>query len=138
MSTNLDQSISELAKKAAELGSQKDVPWYWKLAGSVLLAIWVWWLNSELQKKTRELSEARTQLEFERMNIERTVFLNKVRDIENQKVSAEAAARVHLMAIKATEIELTKQELEHKQRVAAIQSIKSNDWDAINKLAGVK
>ena len=101
----------------------------------MVMAIWISYL---LSKRSEALAALKTEADKKRLAAEKAAVDAKVEVDVNKRKAAEEAAQSALAAANIDQANITKLEAEHKSHVAQLQAVKDKDWDALNKLAGVK
>jgi HAMP domain-containing protein len=135
----MDPQIEKLLKSIAEKLIDKEASgWFTKLVLALVIGIGLWYLKSRLDAKSKELADARIQLENERLNAQRADFLSSMEASEAERKKMEDYVRIHLMAVEATDVKLRVEEEAHRANQAKYAALVNKDWDAINEVAGVK
>lgn len=132
----LDTKIQDAAKIALDLATESK-SWIWKLLGGALLALSLWYVRRQLDKKAAELAQTRAELELLKLEAQQMAVRAKLKELTDQASALEASANEMLAHAAVLEEEAKAAEERHENRVKALQTIKSGDWDALNKLAGV-
>lgn len=127
------EQILALAEKV------KNPPsWWWKVLGGLIFIVMVIWIRYLLVKRSEALAELKTEADKKRIEADQALVAAKVTvDIDKRKV-AEAAAQTALEKAKKDQLDIMGLEVEHNNHVAQLQAVADKDWDALNKLAGVK
>ena len=127
------ERILDLAEKL------KNPPsWRWKVLGGLLLFGFVVWIRCLLSKKADELAKARTDLAELRLKSQQAEVAAKIEANDQKRKELEAVSKDAMAKFLAEEKALQAVEAEHRSNVAKLQAVADKDWDALNKLAGVK
>lgn len=127
------EKILELAEKV------KNPPnWWWKVLGGLLLfgaAMWIYWL---LSHKAKELANARNELAAMKLKAMQAEVAAAVEKDEAKRKAAEDAAKALFEKAHVAEASIVALESDHAKSLLQVKAIQDKDWDALNKLAGVK
>jgi len=131
--TTTKEKILALAEKV------KNPPsWWWKVLGGLIFLVMVIWIRYLLVKRSDALAELKTQAANKKLAAEQAGLLAKVEVDVTKRKNAELAAQVALDNANHEMAKIVELETEHKTHVASLQAVADKDWDALNKLAGVK
>lgn len=112
--------------------------WWWKVLGGLIFIVMAVWISYLLSKRSEALAALKTEADKKQLAAEQARIAAKIEvDIDKRKV-AETAALTALEKAKKDQLDIMALEVEHNGHVAQLQAIKDKDWDALNKLAGVK
>lgn len=127
------EKILALAEKV------KNPPsWWWKVLGGLIFLVMAIWIRYLLSKRADALAAERTEIAKRKLEAERAAVAAAVeKDVQKRRI-AEIAAAESLKAAQKKEDELLALDAEHKKQVGLLQAVADKDWDALNKLAGVK
>jgi len=133
----IDNLIQSTINKA-EANQKSDVNFIWKLAGGLVVACLVGWIKYLLTQKSKELAKVKTELEKTKLAASQTAANAVIEASEEKRVVLEKAAAEALM--RATEQEAKVQIAldEHNLRWEKIKAVEKNDWETLNRLAGIK
>lgn len=112
--------------------------WWWKVLGGLIFLVMAIWISYLLSKRSEALAALKTEADKKRLAAEKAAVDAKVEVDVNKRKVAEEAARVALDSAEQNLDAITALEAEHKSHIAQLQAVKDKDWDALNKLAGVK
>jgi len=112
--------------------------WWWKVLGGLIFLVMAIWISYLLSKRSEALAALKTEADKKRLAAEKAAVDAKVEVDVNKRKAAEEAAQAALAAANIDQANIAKLEAEHKSHVAQLQAVKDKDWDALNKLAGVK
>jgi hypothetical protein len=125
--------ILDLAEKV------KNPPsWWWKVLGGLIFLAMAIWIRYLLSKRADALAAEKTEIAKRKYEAEQAAVSAAVEKDAQKRRLAEIAAAESLKAVKLKEDELLKLDQEHKKQVGLLQAVADKDWDALNKLAGVK
>lgn len=130
---DIDQKLQDAAKLA-----QEDKSWIWELIAGVLLALSLWSIQRQLDKTKAELAEARTALEHAEVDAHQSLVHARFQEMQYQAQGLEERAKAEMAAVLEQGRLIKEAEAQHAARVKTLQAVKAGDWDALNKLAGVK
>jgi hypothetical protein len=112
--------------------------WWWKVLGGLIFLVMAIWIRYLLSKRAEALAAEKTEAAKRKYEAEQAAVAAAVeKDVEKRRV-AETAAAESLKAAKRKEDELLLLDQEHKKQIGLLQAVADKDWDALNKLAGVK
>ena len=127
------ERILDLAEKV------KNPPsWWWKVLGGLIFLVMAIWISYLLSKRSEALAALKTEADKKKLAAEAAAVAAKVEKDVNKRKVAEEAAQAALDAARQSQDALLTLDAEHKKHVAQLQAVKDKDWDALNKLAGVK
>ncbi len=112
--------------------------WWWKVLGGIIAIALVIWINILLNERRKMFAAQRTELAQKKLAAEQAAIAAKVEADEAKRRAAEIAANAALIEAKKEEEALTKAEAAHELHVKQLDALADKDWDALNKLAGVK
>jgi hypothetical protein len=125
--------IIDLAEKV------KNPPsWWWKVLGGLIFLAMAIWIRYLLSKRADALAAEKTEIAKRKYEAEQAAVSAAVEKDAQKRRLAEIAAAEALKAVKLKEDELLKLDQEHKKQVGLLQAVADKDWDALNKLAGIK
>jgi Tfp pilus assembly protein PilF len=130
----IDKKIKDLADTALKLGDENQ-SWIWKLIGTIMLGISLWYLRNELEEKTAELAKARTELALQKLEAQQKLAQARFQELQLGAKGAEEVAKKELAAVLERETQIRTAEEVHRKRVEQIEKIR--DWKNLNKDAGV-
>lgn len=127
-------------KKILELAEKVKNPpsWWWKVLGGLIFLMMAIWIRYLLSKRADALAAEKTEIARRKLEAEKAAVAAKVETDVQKRRLAEIAAAESLKAAQKKEDELLRLDEEHKKQVGLLQAVADKDWDALNKLAGVK
>ena len=135
----MDQTVETLLKELTEKAlAKKESGFFVGLLLSVVISIGVFFLTRRLNAQAQELARLKAQAEIDRLDAKNAVHQSMVTVIESDRRAAEERASIHLMAVKENQEMLDAMAQKHAAQIEAVEAIKQNDWDALNKRAGVQ
>jgi uncharacterized protein YpmS len=127
------EKILALAEKV------KNPPtWWWKVLGGLIFLAMVIWIRYLLVKRSDALAALKTQATNNKLKAEQEALAAKVEVDITKRKAAEIAAQVALDNAAHEMENIVKLQADHLTHVAQLQAVADKDWDALNKLAGVK
>lgn len=128
----LDKLLQALAQRGSQ-AQDKDNGLAWRIISLVLFLAGLFWVKYQMAKRDRELAEARTELERQKLDADWQVYRAEVSRLDS--TALELATNARDLAAKALD-EQTSAEArfaEQKKTLAQVQN-----WDDLNRIAGVK
>lgn len=132
----LDQQLDTFIAKSKAAVSP-DRSWVWKILGAVTLVIGALYIRYLLAQRSKELAAAKTALYLNRLDAENAVIQSQVTIITGNRAALEKQLANRLSGIAFAEAALKMEADKHATQVAKVTAVQANDWDALNKLAGV-
>ena len=112
--------------------------WWWKVLGGVLLVVMAIWIQYLLSKRSDALAELKTEAAKKKLAAEQAAVAAKVEVDVNKRKEAETAAAVFLDRARKDQADIANLEAENQLHMKQLSAVADKDWDALNKLAGVK
>jgi len=133
----MDAQIEDLARKALSL-KDENTSTVWRLIGGAIVAIGVWWLKYQLDKKNAELAQLRLAARVAEVEAEKHAAEAELAGYTSvmqyhRALAAEALKRAKDLAEKAAAAEAA-----HRERVLKLRAVEENDWDTLNQIAGIR
>ena len=127
------ERIAALAEKV------KNPPsWWWKALGGLLLFVAAVWIAYLLSQRQKALAAAKNELATHKLEAEPAANAAKVEVDVAKRRTAEIAAEETLRKLTIDEAALVLQQEAYANQKAQLQAVYDNDWETLNKLAGVK
>lgn len=133
----LDAQLTTTTGKAtAALSSEGWAGALLRAVLKILLPIAVAWFKNKLSANERRLNKERAKHELEKLELRKAETEKMFGDTVDQLDKAKETLQLQRQTLEQREKALAEAEVKHRERVARVVTL--SDWDALNKLAGVK
>jgi multidrug efflux pump subunit AcrA (membrane-fusion protein) len=135
MNNDLEDLLKDLIAKSL---AKKDAGFFSALGLTVAIVIGLFFLDAKLNDQASELAKLKAQAELDQLKAKSAANKALTNALDDERIVVEQRASVHLMAAEENAAMVENLQRQHEQQIAAVQAIKNNDWDTLNKLAGVQ
>jgi transcription termination factor NusB len=133
MASTIDDTVATLATKALAAQAPETGGIWYKLIIAAVIALWAWYVKSELSAKDAALAKAQTALENAKMDAQLALLRSRSKVLTDAQNLDRQHALALLEVVANQKKDLDAQVADHTARVARVEALKT--WSDLNALA---